>query len=118
MKKYFIIVSLIFCALNVFGQEKSNLVKLAETENSFARTVDEKGFKEGFLEFLADDGLLFRPTAVNGKESWRARPDSPASLSWYPVFVDASSAFWVTRPARANIVRTGKPTRTFITAIT
>ncbi len=91
MKRLFLIASMIFCAMNVGGQEKADLIKLAETEKSFAQTADEKGVKEAFLEFLADDGILFRPTAVNGKESWAARPATPAQLSWYPVFVDASS---------------------------
>jgi hypothetical protein len=68
MRKYFLIALIIFGVLNMVGQEKNDLAKLVETEKSFARPVDEKGIKEGFLEFLADDGILFRPSAVNGKE--------------------------------------------------
>jgi hypothetical protein len=63
MKKYFFIIALIFCALNVRGQEKSVLIKLVETEKSFAQAVDEKGIKDAFLEFLADDG--------NAVEVWK-----------------------------------------------
>ena len=91
MKKHLLFALVIFSALNIWGQEKADLVKLAETENSFARAVDANGIKAGFLEYLADDGILFRPTAVNGKESWQARPATSAHLSWYLVFVDASA---------------------------
>lgn len=91
MKIYFLIVLVIFGAFYVSGQDRTDFVKLVEAENSFARAADEKGMKEAFLEFLADDGLMFRPAATGGKEFWRAQPASPAHLSWYPVFVDASS---------------------------
>jgi hypothetical protein len=68
------------------------LEKVVETEKAFARFADEKGIKPAFLEFLADDGVMFYPQRVNGKEFWRARPDnSPATLSWYPTFADVSS---------------------------
>lgn len=91
MKNRFLIASLICCVLNVFGQEKNDLTKLVETEKSFARTAGEKGTREAFLEFLADDGTVFNPTAINGKEFWRARSVSPSLLSWSPAFADVSS---------------------------
>lgn len=82
---------MILFGANVWSQTKTDLQIVVETEKSFARTADEKGVKPAFLEFLADDGIVFHPTAINGKEFWRARPESSASLSWYPVFADVSS---------------------------
>ena len=70
---------------------KSDLPKLVETEKSFARTAAEKGTKAAFLEFLADDGIVFNPEATNGKELWKTRPVSPALLSWQPAYADISS---------------------------
>ncbi len=91
MKKYFTAVLICFFVFGATAQENKNLIKLVETEKSFARTAGEKGTREAFLEFLADDGLVFNPTAMNGKEFWLARPASPALLAWNPAFADVSS---------------------------
>lgn len=82
-------VILLLLTLNVFAQ--TDLTKLVETEKTFAQTALEKGTKTAFLEFLADDGVLFHPDRVNGKESWKNRPDSPALLVWTPEFADISA---------------------------
>ena len=90
--KTLLVLIMAFCATGVFAQSKTDLEKVVETEKAFARFADEKGIKPAFLEFLADDGVMFYPQRVNGKEFWRARPDnSPATLSWYPTFADVSS---------------------------
>ena len=68
------------------------LDSLVATENAFSRTAGEKGFRDAFLDFLADDSLLFRPDLVSGKEFMRTRPASPALLSWYPILADVSLA--------------------------
>ena len=91
------IISLIILLLGVSGimaQQKNvkpNLQKLVDTELSFAKTAAEKGTKPAFLEFLADDGIIFNPTEANGKTVWNARPASPALLSWRPNWADISS---------------------------
>jgi ketosteroid isomerase-like protein len=90
MKNLFIFV-IFLAGINVFAQTKSGAEKIVETEKAFAKTAEEKGVKAAFLEYLAEDGIIFRPTAINGKESFRSRPDTPALLSWHPVFADISS---------------------------
>jgi hypothetical protein len=67
------------------------LQKLVETEQAFARFAEEKGTKAAFLEYLADEGIVFQPTETNGKLFWKNRPDSPAWLNWSPVWADLSS---------------------------
>ena len=90
MKK--LLITIILCGAAIcFGQTKPEAEKIVETEKAFAKAADEKGIKPAFLEFLADDGIIFRPAAINGKESFRSRPDSPALLSWRPTFADISS---------------------------
>ncbi|MGI9054535.1 MAG: nuclear transport factor 2 family protein [Pyrinomonadaceae bacterium] len=69
----------------------SALQKLVETEQSFAKTAEEKGTKAAFLEFLADDGIVFNPTEMNGKLFWRNRPESAAWLNWSPAWADISA---------------------------
>lgn len=65
---------------------------LVAAEKAFSRTAAEKGIRDSFLDFMADDGVLFRPDPVNAKESLRARPASPGLLSWYPAFAEVSLA--------------------------
>lgn len=80
---------LFILSVNIFAQ--NNAQKVYDTEKAFEKAVAEKGIKQGFLEYLADEGFIFNPLPVNGKESWSNRPDSPAALTWNPVFVDVSS---------------------------
>jgi ketosteroid isomerase-like protein len=82
--KILLILITAFCAASIFAQSKTDL--------AFAKFADEKGVKPAFLEFLADDGVMFNPHQINGKELWKSRADnSPAMLSWYPTFADVSS---------------------------
>ena len=85
--KFFLILFLL--SVNIFAQ--TDLIKLVETEKTFSKTATEKGTKSAFLEFLADDGVIFHPNRVNGKESWKNRPDSPSVLTWTPEFAEISA---------------------------
>jgi ketosteroid isomerase-like protein len=78
-------------SLMVFSQSNTDLENLVKTEKSFANTAFEKSVRQAFLEFLADDGVVFQPAAVNGKNFWQARPESPALLAWNPVWADISA---------------------------
>lgn len=61
-------------------------------EKAFAQLAAEKGTREAFLAFLADDSVVFNPDPMNGKEVWRARPAGPGLLSWHPVYSEVSLA--------------------------
>ena len=89
-----------------FGQEVRRTVSMnyltaalqsmVDTERAFAKMSEDRGVRPAFLEFIADDGILFRPTAVNGKQWFKEHP-APASdkrplLSWQPTFADISLA--------------------------
>lgn len=93
MKIAVFLVILLF-SFNVTGQRKivkKELQNLVNTELAFAQTAEEKGTKAAFLEFLSDEGIIFQPAAVNGKEFWNARGPSPSLLSWRPNWADISS---------------------------
>jgi len=68
------------------------LDSLVAAEKAFAQTAAEKGTREAFLTFLTDDGLVFQPDPVNGKEAWKARQPAQSLLSWYPVHSEVSLA--------------------------
>ncbi len=100
MKKALILILLAFCCAEIQAQPvritrsapvSNDLQKLVETEQQFAKTAAEKGTRSAFLEFLADDGIIFNPTEMNGKLIWKNRPESPALLSWNPAWADISS---------------------------
>ena len=83
---------------------------LVQMERDFAKAAEAKGTRDAFLEFLADDGILFQPQAVNGKKWWTERPPRPGVLSWKPIFADVSrtgdlgytTGPWEFRPNSSN----------------
>jgi ketosteroid isomerase-like protein len=79
--------------------QKSNpsaLKEMVETEQAFSKTAEVKNTRDAFMEFIADDGLLFRPTAVNGKKWMNEHPVPPSDkhplLAWQPVFAQMANA--------------------------
>jgi ketosteroid isomerase-like protein len=68
------------------------LDSLVAAEKAFSKTAAEKGIRDSFIDFMADDGVMFRPDPVNAKESMRARPAIPGLLSWYPSYAEVSLA--------------------------
>jgi ketosteroid isomerase-like protein len=92
-------MAICFCAGPNVAQQKTQLndpKAMVETERAFSRASEEKGTREAFTEFIADDGILFRPTPVFGKK-WMQEHPLPASptrsvLSWQPILADVSRA--------------------------
>jgi ketosteroid isomerase-like protein len=79
-----------------FAQTESLRTKnrraLVQMEHAFAKAAAEKGTRDAFLEFLADEGIVFQPQAVNGKKYWSERQPRKGLLSWEPIFADVSRA--------------------------
>ncbi|HEY3025271.1 MAG TPA: nuclear transport factor 2 family protein [Pyrinomonadaceae bacterium] len=72
------------------------LASLLAAERAFARTSVEKGIRESFLAFFADDGINFQPHPVKTRETILKRPAPsvlpPVVLNWEPAYADVSSA--------------------------
>src|SRR4051812_32882979 len=72
-----------------FAQTQTPLQEMVQTEHAFARMAAEKNTRDAFMAFIADDGLLFRPGAVNGKQWMREHPVPPSDkrplLAWQPI---------------------------------
>jgi len=86
-------------ALSALSQKQTpvnDLKAMVETERAFARTSEEQGTRKAFDAFIADDGILFRPTPVCGKKWMQDHPLPPSPtrsvLSWQPIFADVSRA--------------------------
>lgn len=74
---------------------------LVAAERAFAALSVEKGTKTAFLTFLASDGILFRPRAVNGRSLWESRTSPRATLIWEPGFAEVAGSGdfgWTTGP--------------------
>ena len=68
------------------------LQSLVQAEKNFAQVSVEKNIREAFLANLADEGIVFNPGPVNGKELYLKRPVSDAQLRWQPIFADVARA--------------------------
>lgn len=86
--KSVVLILAVFCAPLC---AQNNFQKIYETERAFERAVAEKGINQGFIEFLAADGVMFFPEVANGRQTWKSRASSPAALTWNPIWIDVSA---------------------------
>lgn len=78
MRKYPGVAIILLLIVGTYAQ--SDLQQLADTQKAFERVAGEAGRRSAFLEFLADDGIIFSPAAVNGKEFWKLREDDRSTV--------------------------------------
>ena len=97
MTSLILCISVLFA--NALAQESgavSSLQSMVEAERAFSRMSVEQGTRPAFLAFIAEDGILFRPTAVHGKKWMQDHPLPPSDkrplLVWQPAFADMSLA--------------------------
>jgi ketosteroid isomerase-like protein len=82
--------SSIFAALllSTFAVAADNtaLRSLVEAEKSFAATSAERGIRESFLQFFAENSIIFAPEPKNGKKFYTYYEDKGRKLTWRPIF--------------------------------
>ena len=66
--------------------------QIAATERAFAAAARERGIRDAFLAYMADEGLLFRPNPVTARVWLVTNPPEPGTLAWEPVWGAASAA--------------------------
>src|SRR5215210_763729 len=91
-----ILIVLVCLAAQVIAQAQTPLQEMVKTEQAFSRMAEEKNTRDAFLAFIADDGLLFRPGAVNGKKWMLEHPVPPSDkkplLAWQPSFAGMAAS--------------------------
>ena len=93
-----VMLGLVVLFSTAFSQRKSSpaLNSLVAAEKAFAATSVEKGVRESFLMFFADDGINFQPHPTKTRESFLKRPAPtvrpPVELNWRPIYADISRA--------------------------
>ena len=91
MKKIlFVLICITFVHTNNAQIKNPNLNALIATEYAFVSAAAEIGTRDAFLKFVANDGIIFRPNAVNGKTFLSNAPKRPGLLSWYPTYAGIS----------------------------
>jgi ketosteroid isomerase-like protein len=94
MKSFIMLCALaiMFCQVSHTQSHSAALESLVRAEQAFAAASMTSGIKTAFLTYLADDGIIFRPGPINGKEFWQKRDWSTATLEWRPTFADVASS--------------------------
>src|SRR5215213_2921123 len=92
-----LILILVIClAAQMIAQGQSPLQEMVKTEQAFSKMAEEKDTRDAFLAFIADDGLLFRPGAVNGKKWMLEHPVPPSDkkplLAWQPSYAGMAAS--------------------------
>jgi ketosteroid isomerase-like protein len=93
--KYIVLV-VICLVVSMSVQAQPALQEMVKTEQAFSKMAEEKPTRDAFLAFIADDGLLFRPGAVNGRKWMLEHPSPPTDkkplLAWQPSFAGMSAS--------------------------
>ena len=89
MKRFWLFSIAVLCCAALFAADPSDLV---QSERSFSRLAVEKGVRTAFLEYLAEDSVVFQNGPVNGRKWYQGRPDSPGVLYWAPAVAELSAA--------------------------
>lgn len=74
------------------SSSKDKLNSMIATEYEFAARALQVSSRDAFLDFIADEGILFRPVPVNGKEFLLKQNPRPGFLIWYPTYAFISES--------------------------
>ncbi|MCX6561572.1 MAG: hypothetical protein NTZ26_13790 [Candidatus Aminicenantes bacterium] len=74
------------------AQTPAPLRSLIDTELAFAGFTAEHGIHDGFLAFMAEGSVVFRPGPIDARGVYSAVKPSPRLLVWYPSFAWISAA--------------------------
>lgn len=90
---YTLIILLLFCYVSYAQVTDENLNSMLATEYKFAASAAKVGMHDAFLKYISNDGILFKPTPVNGKK-YLTENNQPSTglLSWYPSYAFISKA--------------------------
>ncbi|MBI2430226.1 MAG: DUF4440 domain-containing protein [Ignavibacteriales bacterium] len=79
-----------FCAAQINLESVAR--EIAESESAFSKMAVEQGINAAFLEYLADDCVMFNPLPVKGKDLYRDPPERKNILSWKPTRVEIAGS--------------------------
>ena len=85
--KIFLAAALCAIPLGAFAQSPNTSAarEIARIDREYSNLSVAKGMPAASVEYFAEDGIAFAPTAVTGKKYWASRSDFPGTLSFLPV---------------------------------
>ena len=94
LSKFFmlVLVSALFACPGLRAEEvdlEKTVRALIQAETDYAKLALEKGFRAASIHVFADDGVMFGPGPVNGKQYWQKQTEEPL-LIWRPAFATAA----------------------------
>lgn len=72
-------------------QTAGDFARMVQTEYDFSAAATRTSQRAAFLEYIAADGILFRPGPVSAHKALSEGKGSPGILHWYPEFAEISS---------------------------
>ncbi|MCI0452213.1 MAG: DUF4440 domain-containing protein [Candidatus Latescibacteria bacterium] len=69
-----------------------DLASLVDAERAFARASASSGIRPAFLQYLADDSIVFRPQPVPARKWYAKSAATGAMLVWEPAFAEVSTS--------------------------
>jgi ketosteroid isomerase-like protein len=90
-----IFLALLSIAPAIWAEENASMPVLravVESERNFAHAALERGIRDSFLQFFADDSVIFAPGPKNGKKFYTIYEDKGRKLLWQPIFATISSS--------------------------
>jgi ketosteroid isomerase-like protein len=85
-----------FCAipLGAFARPPNTSAarEIARIDGEYSNLSVAKGMPAASVEYFAENGIAFAPTAVTGKKYWASRTDFPGTLIWQAIFAFAAAA--------------------------
>lgn len=108
MKAIIVAAAASACVITFVGAQGSSsaaLDAMVNAERAFAKAATQKGIRDSFLEFFAEDAIAFSPAPISATERLRSRPARPFSeleLTWEPRTGDIAASGelgWLTGPS-------------------
>jgi ketosteroid isomerase-like protein len=92
MKKLILaaLISLGSAEFTIAQNSAADVNKVVDAEKSFAKLVERKGIKDGFLTVADPEGIIFKPNAVNITDFYNSIDKQAGTLTWQPNFARIS----------------------------
>lgn len=72
-------LTLLFIGLaSVFAHGQPEFQQMIDADRSLSDHAQKVGTRAAYLKYLADDGVIFKPEAANGKDWWNLQKEEPA----------------------------------------
>ena len=76
--------------VKILGETLPDPAVVADAEKRFARTGWDRGIRESFLQFFAEDSIVFAPGPTDARKFYTDYKDKGRALAWHPVFATIS----------------------------